>query len=67
MTPVTEVKLGDRLYGGIVTGIRVSRRRASIWFTMRDEWGEMVSPRARIDSQAAVFTEEIRAGEDLRP
>ena len=55
--PKTEVKVGDRLTGGVVTAIRVSKSGKSIWFTMRGARGEFEWPRESTIARTAVFTE----------
>lgn len=58
--PITEVKVGDRRVGGIVTGIRISKSGKSIWFMMRsisDPNREFEWPPESTLCRAAIFTE----------
>jgi hypothetical protein len=57
--PVTDVREGDRLVGGEVTGIRWSKSGRSVWFTMRRYDGtEKEWPRESAAAQTAVFTDD---------
>lgn len=57
---VTDVKVGDKLVGGVVTGIRVSKSGKSIWFTMRGARGEVEWPPQSTATRTAVFTGSAR-------
>lgn len=54
---ITDVAIGDRLVGGIVTSIRTSKSGKSIWFTMKGRTGEKEWPRESADIRTAVFTD----------
>ncbi len=54
--PTTEVKVGDCLVGGVVTGIRTSASGKSVWFTMLGANGEREWPRESTAARTMVFS-----------
>jgi len=57
----TDVKVGDRLVGGIVRGIRYSASRKSVWFTLEGSRGTKEWPRESTITRTAVFHEPAPA------
>lgn len=55
LVPIADVKIGDRLTGGVVTAIRFSKSGKSVWFTMRGTRGEVEWPRESAEGNTVVF------------
>jgi hypothetical protein len=59
--PIVKVRDGDRLVGGIVTGIRFSKSRKTVYLTMDGARGNREWPGSSTDVNTAVFTETEEA------